>query len=264
MKCDGRGWWEKVRGASALGLLKSVVSRARLTLFPEPEAPWMLKKLEVDRRFDARFAVETGGVTHLSALHITGNNRRLGVDHIASDPDELEQALDSLPGDLKGLTFVDLGSGKGRAVLLASQRPFRRIVGVEFARELHEAARANLARFPRSGQRCERIELVCADAANYELPHEDLVIFMYNPFGLEVMRTIAARARESLRAHPRRVYVLYTNPFYAEAWTALGFEPLAGGDNFALLTEPRWRGSEAPAWNEPKGESGAPAGPVAG
>jgi SAM-dependent methyltransferase len=234
-------WWDRVQGESAHGLLKRVLSRARLTLFGEPEAPWILKKLEVDRRFDARFAVETGGVTRLSALHITGNNRRLGVDHIASDPDELERALDSLPGDLKGLTFVDLGSGKGRAVLLASRRPFRRIVGVEFAQELHEAARANVARFPRSEQRCERIELVCADAANYELPDEDLVIFMYNPFGLEVMHTIAARARESLRARPRRMYVLYTNPFYTDAWTALGFQPLARRDNFALLTGPQYR-----------------------
>ena len=208
----------------------------------EPEAPWMLKKLEVDRRFDAQFAVETGGVTHLSALHISGNNRRFGVDHIASDPDEMEHALDSLPGDLKGLTFVDLGSGKGRAVLLASRRPFRRIVGVEFAQELHEAARANVARFPRSGQRCERIELVCADAADYELPHEDLVIFMYNPFRLEVMRRIAARTRESLRARPRRMYVLYTNPFYIEAWTALGFQPLASRDNFVLLIAPQMQG----------------------
>jgi predicted RNA methylase len=237
-------WWDWVRGDGALGLLKRVVKRvvstARLRLFGEPEAaPWMLKKLEVDRRFDARFAVETGGVTPLSALHITGNNRRFGVNHIASDPDELEHALDSLPGGLKGLTFVDLGSGKGRAVLLASHRPFRRIVGVEFARELHEAARANVARFRRSAQRCARIELVCADAANYELPDEDLVIFMYNPFGLEVMRTIAARARQSLRARPRRMYVLYSNPFHIEAWTALGFQPLASRYNFTLLTAPQ-------------------------
>jgi SAM-dependent methyltransferase len=235
----GSHWWDEVRGNSALRLLKRVVSTARLTLFGEPEAPWMVKKLEVDRRFDAQFAVETGGVTHLSALQISGSNRRFGVDHIASDPDELEQALDSLPGDLKGLTFVDLGSGKGRAVLLASRRPFRRIVGVEFARELHEVARANVARFPRSAQRCERIELVCADAADYELPDEDLVIFMYNPFCLEVMRTIAARARESLRARPRRMYILYTNPFCTEAWTALGFQPLASRGNFTLLTEPQ-------------------------
>jgi tRNA1(Val) A37 N6-methylase TrmN6 len=198
----------------------------------------MRKKLEVDRRFDAQFAVKTGGVTSLSALHITGNNRRFGVNHIASDPDEFESALDSLPPDLEGLTFVDLGSGKGRAVLLASRRPFRRIVGVEFAQELHEAARANLARFPRSAQRCQRIELVCADAAGYQLPDEDLVIFMYNPFALEVMRTIAARARDSLRARPRRMYVLYTNPFHSEAWTALGFQLLARRGNFALFTGP--------------------------
>src|SRR5580704_2766021 len=118
-------WWEWVRGDSALGLLKRVVSKARLTLFGEPEAPWMLKKMEVDRRFDAQVAVETGGATHLSALHLSGDNRSFGVEHLASDPDELDHALDSLPGDLKGLTFVDLGSGKGRAVLLASRRSFR-------------------------------------------------------------------------------------------------------------------------------------------
>ena len=238
MRATTGHWWDEGWGESALGVLKRVAATARLTLFGEPEAPWMRKKLEVDRQFDAQFAVETGGVTSLSALHITGNNRRFGVNHIASEPDELESALDSLPPDLAGLTFVDLGSGKGRAVLLASRRPFRRIVGVEFAQELHEAARANLARFPRSAQRCQRIELVCADAAGYQLPDEDLVIFMYNPFALEVMRTIAARARDSLRARPRRMYVLYTNPFHSEAWTALGFQLLARRGNFALFTGP--------------------------
>jgi methylase of polypeptide subunit release factors len=71
--------------------------------------------------------------------------------HTASDPDELANAVASLDVEHKDFTFIDLGSGKGRALVLALSYPFRRVVGVEFALELHRVAEANLISLAATG-----------------------------------------------------------------------------------------------------------------
>jgi SAM-dependent methyltransferase len=67
--------------------------------------------------------------------------------------------------------FVDIGSGKGRVVLAASRLPFGRVVGVEISESLNEVARSNLAA-DTDQRRCGEIELVTADATEWEIPAE--------------------------------------------------------------------------------------------
>lgn len=201
-------------------------------------SPEQLAKRQIDREFDSRFGVDTGGVTYLSGLEIDSHRRRHGVNHWAMDPGEMQAALASLAIDHARFTFVDFGSGKGRAMLMASLLPFRRIVGIEFAPELHRQAKDNIRRFQHPGQRCHNLESVCMDAASYELPDEPLVVFLYNPFGAEVMREVAHNVVESLRKRPRELYVLYANPFQADAWLQAGFVEKVRGSTFALFVHP--------------------------
>jgi predicted RNA methylase len=154
------------------------------------------------------------------------------------DPGEMEAALASLAIEHGRFTFVDLGSGKGRALLMAALLPFRRIIGVEFAPALHRQSLENVRRFVHEEQRCRDIEPLCMDAATFEFPEEPLVIFMYNPFGPEVMREVVGRVLDSLRRAPRELYVLYANPFHADLWTEAGFVESARGDAFVLLMPP--------------------------
>jgi hypothetical protein len=226
-----------LRSETPLSLARRVGRKLRHTLaeIAESRTDWRRRKRVVDREFDERFGVATGGVTHLSDLDIESEHRRHGVNHVAMDPSEMEAALSSLTIDHTRFTFVDLGSGKARALLLASLLPFRRIVGVEFAEVLHQQALANVSRFRHPEQRCRDIELKCMDAALYELPAEPLVIFMYHPFGPEVMSRVVAHTRASLEKHPRELYVLYANPFNAELWTQAGFDTVTRGPTFMLL-----------------------------
>ena len=62
----------------------------------------------------------------------------------AITPEAFHGLLASIDLGDHDLTFIDLGSGKGRAVLLASLYPFRRLIGVEFSPELTEVARLNV------------------------------------------------------------------------------------------------------------------------
>jgi SAM-dependent methyltransferase len=106
--------------------------------------------------------------------------------------------------------ILDVGSGVGRAVLVASLFPFRRIIGLEISEPMHQQAGANLASF-RQGHHSP-IELVLGDATTYELPDDVTVIFMYNPFAGQVFRLWLTRLIASLDRKPRRVRLGYVNP----------------------------------------------------
>jgi SAM-dependent methyltransferase len=200
---------------------------------------WLREKAEKDRLFDALHGVDTGGVVELWDLHVDNANRRFGVDYIGVDPEEFRSAMSALDIAYQEFVFVDLGSGKGRALLLAAEFPFRRIVGAEFAPELHRAAERNIARYARDARSCCSFELYCIDAAEFPLPAEPLVIFLYNPFDRPVMQQVARNVRAAWRSSGQEVYVVYLNPFHRSAWEAAGFSELAAGGHFVVFTASR-------------------------
>jgi SAM-dependent methyltransferase len=123
--------------------------------------------------------------------------------------------------DLRTFTFVDLGSGKGRALLLAAMYPFARIIGVEVQPELHAIARRNIECFAAPGQLCRRIESLCADAREYDFPLEDLVLYLFNPFPDYVLREVLTNLAASARRAPRSIFVLYNAPFEVQEFARI-------------------------------------------
>ena len=228
----GARLWELFRERGAFGIVAYVVLRAAKQLEQRgPRARRFRRELaRRDANYDAANNVDTAGVLHLKKLSIAGSNRRFGTSYIATDPHEFARAVAALPViRQEDFTFIDLGSGKGRALLLAADRQFRSVIGVEFASELHEIAQANLRNRP-------QVRLYCADVVEFEFPPEPLIVFMYNPFGPEVMTKVARRLRDSHSLHPRPIFVLYLNPFYMAPWRAEGFRTVRTGDPFVILT----------------------------
>lgn len=205
------------------------------------EATWRGRKARIDADFDEAHGVRTGGIDDLYGLSITGPNARHGASHIASDPDEFSQALAAVAVDHSRFVFVDLGCGKGRALILAARLPFRAILGVEFAAEIFAAAQANLATLAAEDR--ARIRLVHGDASLFDVPAEPLVVFLYHPFFSDVMRKVARRLTQDLTTHPRPVHVVYLNPLCRDVWLAEGWLETKTGPNFAVFTHPRARGS---------------------
>jgi predicted RNA methylase len=161
---------------------------------------------------DWRRRVRTGGYLHLNGLTLVGAAKQ-GYEYMPVRPRNARAALADLPlRNHAEFFFVDLGSGKGRMLFLAAEYPFRRIVGVEFARELHEAASQNIRRYRSPKQRCREIESVNMDAADYSFPNDPLVISLYNPFGPGVMRKVLDNLNASVAARPREVVLLLLYP----------------------------------------------------
>ncbi len=196
---------------------------------------WLAHKDRVDEFFDHTHDIDTRGITTMAELQIVGQHRLYGLPHIASDPDEFSEALASLRIRHEDYFFIDLGSGKGRALLLALSFPFPRIIGVEFAFELHRTAQANLMRFAATHGDVSRISLVHNDAAEFELPPVPLVIYLYNPFSGYVMKKVVDRVLRSYSDLPRPIYIIYANAFLENLWVDRGFTVLRRGKSFSLL-----------------------------
>jgi hypothetical protein len=108
--------------------------------------------------FDVRHEVHTRVEKGPAGLTVLGD-QKLGFDYLPVRPLVGRHLLRALPiEDCSLYTFVDMGSGKGRMLLLAAEYPFRQIQGVEFAVELHDQATANIHRYTSARRRCARIE----------------------------------------------------------------------------------------------------------
>ncbi len=128
-------------------------------------------------------------------------------------PAEFSEMLQQLARvDFTHFTFIDLGSGKGRALLLAAAYPFQRILGVEVQAELHAIAEENLARLRENGSKIDA-HSICLDAREFSFPPDPLVVYLFNPFPDYVLSTVLDNLRTSLARHSRPVYVIYNAPF---------------------------------------------------
>jgi len=138
--------------------------------------------------------------------------------------------------DFGDFTFIDLGSGKGRTLLMASDYPFRRIVGVEVLPSLHQIAQENVRQYKSEAQRCFALESICADATDFPLPDEPLVLYLFNPFPESGMRQVAANLERTLQAAPRPVYVLYHNPLLEHVLNERGgMRKVLGAEQYSVF-----------------------------
>jgi predicted RNA methylase len=158
-----------------------------------------------NNRFDAEQGSETGGTVPLFRLSIDSPNVRYGRHYTATPAESIHSALAAIRDDRSDFTFIDLGCGKGRVLLVAAQYGFKEIIGVEFARELADTARSNC-------QQLQNVRVSVEDAAVFRVPDGKLVVYMFNPFERPVMRAVIA----NLLSHSDTVYVIYYNPVHAD------------------------------------------------
>ncbi|WP_162532078.1 class I SAM-dependent methyltransferase [Candidatus Scalindua japonica] len=108
--------------------------------------------------------------------------------------------------------FIDIGSGKGRVLLMSIRYNFRRIVGVEFSKKLHETAKRNIENYSKKLGKKECIELFNCNALEFHFPIEPSIIFLFNPFKRAIMERFITNLQQSLTVSPRSVLVVYVHP----------------------------------------------------
>jgi predicted RNA methylase len=143
--------------------------------------------------------------------------------------------MQALPVHFQDFTFVDLGSGKGRALLMAAPYGFRRIFGVELMPEWHRTAQENIRKFVAENQSTPPIESLCMDARDFDFPAEPLVVYLFNPFWEPVFATVLERLRQSVLKKPRPVFVAYRYVEFEGLLQKFGWlEKVAGAEQWAV------------------------------
>lgn len=212
---------------------------------PTPKAPPV-------HPFDRAYGTDTGGLIPHEAL-VTGHPNDLHITaYYAVAPSILDTLIDlwlqtSPPYPIDRYTFLDVGAGKGRALLAASLHPFHQVTGIELNPALAAIARSNLKRFAAHADASPLAptQLVEADALEAPLPATPTVAFLFHPFEAPVLRRFVARLEDHFRQRPEACDILYVNAEHASvldrnpAFNRLfnGLVPMSPDDHRADLAE---------------------------
>jgi SAM-dependent methyltransferase len=167
---------------------------------------------------DLQYGTETSGFVDALALQ---RDARL-VDqlnpYMGSQPTIIRRALDTL-GDIAGYTFIDIGCGKGRPLVVASEYPFALALGYDISADLVKTANANGALMARRFPQRPPIRAVTANVSDLAVPSGRVVVFMFNPFGADLMATLLSKLEEGLSSGAiEHLFVVYDNPVCGEVF----------------------------------------------
>jgi SAM-dependent methyltransferase len=178
--------------------------------------------------FDAKYGTDTGGYLGPEDLVKGRENDAHNYGYSAIAPSVFREAcrrwretLPAVSGKMEAYSFVDVGAGKGRAVLLAAELPFRKVIGVEISEELASLAQKNVTRWNRAARpKARKIRVVHADATKFRWPRTPLLVYMYNPFACPLVARVAESLAATAASGAGLVDLLYVNPTCTDTLTA--------------------------------------------
>jgi len=197
----------------------------------------------IDHPFDKRYDLDTSGYISKRDL-VTGHPHDVYITgYSAVAPSTFRQMcrrwVDTLASRarVEAYSFVDVGAGKGRALLLASELPFRKIIGVELSKDLARIASQNIAKWKRERAVRAPIRIVHQDVLQFRWPRTPLVVYLYNPFERELVEELIERLRWAAKAGSRCVDVLYLNPVFGHLLTRSGWFRELWSERIAMSKE---------------------------
>ncbi len=172
--------------------------------------------------FDLAHNVDTSGLVPAGNLTTGHPNDAFVTAYYGIAPSILRTLIDHWretipPHPIHSYTFLDIGAGKGRAMLIASEFPFRQVVGIELNPDLADIAQRNLEIWQSehaadsTAPPIARIILHQQDALAFDLPHTPTLAFLYHPFEAPVLKHLLRRIEAQYARHPGTLDLLYVN-----------------------------------------------------
>jgi SAM-dependent methyltransferase len=169
---------------------------------------------------DRIYGIDTSGYVPVENLHPDRSLHSLIIAYVGSQPSIVRRAISAL-GDIRDYVFIDLGCGKGRVTAVASEFPFRAVIGVELSAALAATARANAAIVARQFPDRPKINIAGANVVDFPLPAARVVFFNYHAFGAELIANIVAKCEAALASGELpHMFFVYYNPVHSEAFDA--------------------------------------------
>lgn len=185
--------------------------------------------------FDLRYGVDTSGLIAGADLHSGHRHDVFNTAYYGMAPSRFRSVMqrwiaDETHGAIDGYSFVDLGCGKGRAVLMASEFSFREVVGVELHAGLAKTAETNVASWTASGRAASPIRILKKDAAEFIFPNGACLLYLFHPFTAPVLARVIERIEADFACRSGLLDVIYFNPEAGELFDANpGFQRLWTG-----------------------------------
>lgn len=204
----------RVRRAFAGRSADQIVAAAYKTLAQKLRrmAPAARAAARADAMFDRQWGIDTSREVTMSALDYPAWLRQSSHHYQASGTHLLDQAIACAGIDPSAFSFVDLGCGKGRVVLLAAARGFVATIGVEYSPLLNQIARANAETFVARGGAAQAPHFWQGNAADYMPPDGNLFVYLYNSFGPDILSGCLDRLEAAkLQSPSRRIVLVYVN-----------------------------------------------------
>ncbi|MBS0151278.1 MAG: class I SAM-dependent methyltransferase [Nitrospira sp.] len=168
--------------------------------------------------FDKKYGVVTSGVTESSDAGIADETARsLAVGYVPTREVVIRHILQNTTRnlDLQEYSFIDLGCGKGRTLIVAAQQPFEEVIGVELSPLHCKVAETNIDRYLSNTQNpvlCRNVRVSCVNAADFVFPDTNLLIYMYRPFLGPIFKHVAENLRRFQSVTGHRVLIAYSCP----------------------------------------------------
>ena len=162
------------------------------------------------RWWDWRHRVATSGDIPPEKLKMRPELQRHSTNYMPTHPRHLRLLFNMLPLETGEYTLIDFGSGKGRVLTMAVSFPFREVIGIEGAHDLHVLAEANLRRF-RGRRLCRSARSLCLDVRSFPIPPVKSVYYFFHPFAEPVMLSVLHNICRSLQETPRDCFLVYVN-----------------------------------------------------
>jgi hypothetical protein len=161
--------------------------------------------------------VDTSGLIGGGELRSGHRNDVFNTAYYGMAPSRFQRVMeywieDQTHAPLENYCFVDLGCGKGRAVLMASEFRFREAIGVELHASLARLAEGNVAVWSAAGRAVCPVRIVCHDATEFVFPDGACLLYLFNPFTAPVMQRLIERIEEDFRGRRGMLDLIYFNP----------------------------------------------------
>ncbi|QFU74603.1 methyltransferase domain-containing protein [Halioglobus maricola] len=177
------------------GTLREMIAHGRVAL--------------VNRYYDFRHGTDTAAHLYLNDFQVPEEALEHAIWYAPIGESSLRQALSALPIDSSEYQFIDIGCGKGRALLTASEFPFSTITGVEFEPGLAAIARRNIENARIRHQQCHQLQVLTEDARDYAIPHAACIFFLYTPFTGELLKQVLRNIREAALSSAQPMVIMF-------------------------------------------------------
>jgi 16S rRNA G966 N2-methylase RsmD len=173
-------------------------------------------------RGEKKYGISTTGADELKLLKKQGLDISHATIYMPVSYSILEEIFVKLPINTRK-HFLDIGSGKGRALSVAAIRGFKKVSGIDFSEKFCKEAEKNLQQLKAKGFDFQS-QIINSNAKATIIPTDADCIFLFNPFDKIIMTEVVRNIMQSYTLKKRTIYICYVNPLHKDIFIKQGFK----------------------------------------